>query len=61
MKANVKYEENDKGVFDYNLSNHKIGEISGFRNFDGTQKDIVCLGAKPDNGKVLPQSVSYAC
>ena len=45
MKANVKYEENDKGVFDYNLSNHKIGEISGFRNFDGTQKDIVCLGA----------------
>ena len=51
MKANVKYEENDKGVFDYNLSNHKMGEICGFRNFDGTQKDIVFLGAAQTLGR----------
>ncbi len=51
MKANVKYEENDEGVFNYNLSNHKIGKISGFRNFDGTQKDIVCLGAAQTMGR----------
>ena len=51
MKANRKYEENDEGVFNYNLSNHKIGKISGFRNFDGTQKDIVCLGAAQTMGR----------
>ena len=51
MKVNVKYEENDKGVFDYKLSNYKIGNVSGFRNFDGTQKDIVFLGAAQTFGR----------
>jgi len=51
MKANTKYEKNDKGVFDYKLTDHSIGNISGFRNFDGTQKDIVCLGAASTMGR----------
>ena len=51
MKNNTLYEKNDKGVFNYKLTDHNIGGISGFRNFDGTQKDIVCLGAASTMGR----------
>ena len=51
MKVNTKYEKNDKGVFNYKLTDYNIGSISGFRNFDGTQKDIVCLGPASTMGR----------
>ena len=53
MRINKLYEKNDKGVFDYNLTDVEISGRSGFRDFDGTQKDIVCLGAAGTMGRFV--------
>jgi len=51
MQKNLAYETADRGVFDYNLSGEEFGTFSNFRNFDGKQKDIVCLGAAQTFGR----------
>jgi len=53
MKANILYEKEDTGIFNYNLTDHKIGDVCGFRNFDGKQKDIVCIGAAQAMGRYV--------
>ena len=53
MKVNKFYEKEDAGVFNYNLTNNKISNIFGFRDFDGKQKDIVCIGAAQTMGRYV--------
>ena len=53
MKANILYEKEDTEIFNYNLTDHKIGDVCGFRNFDGKQKDIVCIGAAQAMGRYV--------
>tara|TARA_B100000902_G_C27321949_1_gene925325 strand:- start:8263 stop:9102 length:840 start_codon:yes stop_codon:yes gene_type:complete len=53
MRANCLYEEVDQGIFDYNCTDNKIGDVCGFRNFDGKQKDIVCIGAAQTMGRFV--------
>jgi len=53
MKVNTKYEKADEGIFDYNCTDAKISNISGFRNFNGKQKDIVCIGAAQTMGRFV--------
>lgn len=53
MKVNSKYEKMEGDIFHYNFTDYKIGNISGFRNFDGKQKDIVCIGAAQTAGRFV--------
>lgn len=53
MIANCKYQEDDKNIFDYNLTDVKISNVCGFRNFDGKQKDIVCIGSAQTMGRFV--------
>ena len=54
-KVNTKYTINDEGVFDYNFTDARVGssDVSGFRDFDGEQKDIVFLGAAQTAGRFV--------
>lgn len=52
-KINQKYRINDNGVFDYNFTDALISGVRGFRDFDGEQKDIVCLGAAQTAGRFV--------
>lgn len=53
IKVNTKYETTEGDIFNYNFTNAKINDVCGFRNFDGKQKDIVCIGAAQTVGRFV--------
>tara|TARA_B100002019_G_scaffold203639_1_gene176622 strand:- start:293 stop:1090 length:798 start_codon:yes stop_codon:yes gene_type:complete len=53
MKVNAEYEATEGDIFNYNLTDTKINDVCGFRNFDGKQKDIVCIGAAQTLGRFV--------
>jgi len=53
VRANRLYEEEDEGIFDYNCTDAKISNMYGFRNFNGKQKDVVCIGAAQTMGRFV--------
>lgn len=52
-KHNQKYVVDDFPFFKYNTTDSLLSDHSGFRNFDGTQKEIVCLGAAQTFGRFV--------
>ena len=53
MKVNATYEATEGDIFNYNLTDVEISNVCGFRNFDGKQKDIVCIGAAQTMGRFV--------